>query len=520
MSSHLIATARALLLGLPLLLSSCSLALDSSVKKGIGEGCTADSDCHAAKCLMSTISLNEGSGICSIRCNVNEDCPSPSQCVKQQCHLPLTVGVAMTGVPSDLEGWTVAHNDSLQATSEALGYLKLERLFGLTPGNVLKEVKDLATRNQVVVGNTVDYGDDFVAAGQLFPEKKFLVVNDGVRYNYPGQTPNFSTYWVHREQAWYIAGKVAASGRKRLGVISAFINPDTVRDVNAFALGAQSVNPAIKVEVRHMGFWFDINTLPTYEYPVGSGTKYYREEYLARLMWESGVEVIAHIGNTQRSVKLIDQLMTQNPTRMPKVWTYANDVKSGCKDSTGSLFPTCIGSIYENWTPIYTRIFDQIHRGVYSATTFEMDIDDTADTSVGVSINPKGPADDLATRALMQELARSRNPGPRYRVFQGPYDINGQRDKEQNGLPDVTQKVLSGETLSDAELATMCWYVKGVVEKTKLSDPMSADKDALVPGGLIPGSITPNSSQPKPPDSEDKLVIPSGLNWECRKNSF
>ena len=76
------------------------------------------------------------------------------------------------------------------------------------------------------------------------------------------------------------------------------------------------------------------------------------------------------------------------------------------------------------------------------------------------------------------------------------------------------------ETLSDAELATMCWYVKGVVEKTKLSDPMSVDKDALVPGGLIPGSTTPNSSQPKPPDSEDKLVIPSGLNWECRKNSF
>ena len=80
--------------------------------------------------------------------------------------------------------------------------------------------------------------------------------------------------------------------------------------------------------------------------------------------------------------------------------------------------------------------------------------------------------------------------------------------------------MLSGETLSDSELATMCWYVKGVVEKTKLSDPMSADKDALVPGGLIPGSITPNSSQPKPPDSEDKLVIPSGLNWECRKNLF
>lgn len=520
MSSRSLTTKTLLLTGYVIMQAACSLTADTSVKKGIGESCIADTDCQAAKCLMSSVAPEDKSGVCSIRCAVNEDCPSPSQCIKQQCQLPLSVGVAMTGFPGDLEGWTVAHNDSLQATSDALGYLRLEKLFGLTPGNVLKEVKDLASRNQVVVGNTVDYGDDFVSAAQLYPDKKFLVVNDGVRYSYPGQTPNFSTYWVHREQAWYIAGKVAATGRKRLGVISAFINPDCVRDVNAFALGAQSVNPSIKVEVRHMGFWFDINTQPTYEYPVGSGTKYYREEYLTRLMYESGVEVIAHIGNTQRSVKLIDQLMAQNPTKTPKVWTFANDVKSGCKDSSGSFFPTCIGSIYENWTPIYTRIFDQIHRGVYKDITVEMDIDDTDNTSVGVAINPKGPGDELATRALMQELARSQNPGPRQRVFMGPYEVTGQRDKEFNGLPDVNQKVLSGETLSDTELARMCWFVKGVVEKTKLNDPSSPDRDALVPGGLLPGSTVVDSLAQKPADSEDKLVIPSGLHWECKKNSF
>lgn len=520
MSSRRINTRTLLLTGCVLFHAACSLAVDTSVKKGIGESCIADTDCQAAKCLLSSIEPEDKNGVCSIRCAANEECPSPSLCIKQQCQLAMNVGVAMTGFPGELEGWTVAHNDALQATSDLLGYLRLEKLFGLTPGSVAKEVKDLASRNQVIVGNTVDYGDDFVNAAKAFPDKRFLVVNDGVRYTYDGATPNFSTYWVHREQAWYIAGKVAATGRSRLGVISAFINPDCVRDVNAFTLGAQSVNPAIKVEVRHIGFWFDVNTSPTYEYPVGSGVKYYREEYLTRLMWESGVEVIAHIGNTQRSVKLIDQLMMQNPTRNPKVWTFANDVKSGCKDSAGSYFPTCIGSIYENWMPIYTRIFDQIHRGVYATPTIELDIDGTDNTSVGVSINPKGPGDELATRALIQELARATNPGPRQRVFMGPYEVTGQRDKEFNGLPDVTQKVLAGETLSDTELARMCWFVKGVVEKTKLSDPMSADKDALVPGGLLPGSTVVDSLAQKPSDSEDKLVVPSGLHWECKKNSF
>jgi simple sugar transport system substrate-binding protein len=520
MSSHFFATTRALLLGIPLVLASCSLALDSSIKKGIGESCVADSDCQAAKCLLSSVSPGDTNGVCSIHCSVDQDCPSPSACVKQQCQMSLSVGVAMTGFPSDLEGWTVAHNDALQATSDALGYLKLEKKLGLTPGNVLNDVKDLASRNRVLVGNTVDYGDDFVAAAKLFPDKKFLVVNDGVRYDYPGRTPNFSTYWVHREQGWYIAGKVAASiGKARLGVISAFINPDTVRDVNAFTLGARSVNPNIVVEVRHMGFWFDINTQPTYFYPK-TGKTYYREEYLTQLMFESNVEVIAHIGNTQRSVKLIDQLMAASPTRLPKAWTFANDVKSGCKDSTGSYYPTCSGAIYENWTPIYTRIFDQIHRGVYTASTVEMDVDGTDNTPLGVSINPKGPGDDLATRALIQALARSQNPGPRQRIFVGPYEINGQRDVDVNGLPDSVQKVASGEALSDSERARMCWYVKGVVEKTKLNDPSSPDKDALVPGGLLPGTTTPNTLQGIPPDTEDKIVLPTGLSWKCKENSF
>jgi hypothetical protein len=149
-----------------------------------------------------------------------------------------------------------------------------------------------------------------------------------------------------------------------------------------------------------------------------------------------------------------------------------------------------------------------------------MDMDGTDDTSVGVSINPKGPGDDLATRARMQTLAKSQNPGPRYRVFSGPYDINGQRDKDGNGIPDSVQKMGAGETVNDTELARMCWFVKGVVEKTKLNDPKSPDRDALVPGGLLPGTNTPNTLQPYVTETEDKLVLPTGLSAKCKENSF
>ena len=72
--------------------------------------------------------------------------------------------------------------------------------------------------------------------------------------------------------------------------------------------------------------------------PSGSGVKYYREEQLTRLMW--GIRRGGDCAHRKhvRSVKLIDQLMMQNPDEELKVWTFANDVKSGCKDSVRIVF--------------------------------------------------------------------------------------------------------------------------------------------------------------------------------------
>ncbi len=62
-----------------------------------------------------------------------------------------------------------------------------------------------------------------------------------------------------------------------------------------------------------------------------------------------------------------------------------------------------------------------------------------------------------------------------------PYDVNGPRDKDSNGLPDGTPTMLTGEILTDRERARMCWLVQSVVEKTSLSDPLCADKPAMCP---------------------------------------
>lgn len=501
-----------------LLAAGCSATAKSDVASGLGSPCQSDEQCQASKCTFPTGETKATGGICTIACGGDSDCPTGTVCAKSLCQVPLTVGVALTGNVTELEGWTFAHVQGLDQAASELGYVKLDKRFGLIPGNVLEDIKDIAKNNQIVIGNTVDYIPDFQRAAQATPDRNFVCIDDGV---FMTGSANFTTYWIYRAQAWYAAGKVAANiAQNRLGVISAFINPETVADVNAFTLGARTVKPNIVVEVRHMGFWFDINDAPVYTYTHTNGMsrQYFREEYLAALMVDSGCEVIAHIGNTQRTVRLIEKLRSQGLAKNTQ-YSFANDNQRGYLDGAGNAIPSCVGSIYENWQPLYRDLFESYHRGTFNPfKSLYYDIDDTENSPTGVSINPIGPGDSIAARKIVQDLARSRNPSARQRVLMGPYMTNGQRDRNYDGIPDAVQNVGSGELIEVAEASKMCWYVNGVVEKSVLNDPLSADRPALVPGGLMPGATQPGSRVPYP--AEDTLVIPSGLSGQCLANTF
>jgi hypothetical protein len=81
------------------------------------------------------------------------------------------------------------------------------------------------------------------------------------------------------------------------------------------------------------------------------------------------------------------------------------------------------------------------------------------------------------------------------------------------------QEVTVVAPLQDEEIARMCFFVEGVVEKATLNDPKSADQPAMVPGGLIPGSSSADSAAPVVGDSVDKLMLPVGQSANCRKNA-
>lgn len=503
---------------LPLvLLSGCSLATDTTVRAGLGKPCVSNSDCAGAICQKGSVLKEPEAGICSLTCSSDADCLEGTICATQYCQVPLTVGLTVPANPAPSDAWSLTFADGVMKAAAELPYVRLDRMFVPTPlANSLDSVRSLAQRNQLVIGHELEYLPNLTILATENPASSFLGVSAANPYTLPDNPSNLGQFYLHIEEAYFIAGRLAAkSSAKRLGVIAGVIGPESIRNVNAFALGARQEKPGIVIEVRHLGYSFDTAATPTYSY---AGTMYFREEYLARLLWEAGAEVVLDMSHrNDRARKLLQTLDTMRP-----VLSMISHVPFGTGDLDPSIEKSVLAGVLESWKPVSMILLEQIHRGrVSSAAKVGFDITEGDSPPFTISVNRNARTgldrDDDAV-FFIRELANSREPAWQ-KIWNGPYKINGQRDQDSNGIPDQTQEVATVGGLDAAEISQMCFFVEGVVEKKTLNDPLSADQPALVPGGLVPLSTAAESAVPVVADAIDKLVLPIGQSSNCRKNA-
>ena len=71
--------------------------------------------------------------------------------------------------------------------------------------------------------------------------------------------PNFAPFTAKYWQGTYLMGMAAASltKSKKLGCVGAFAIPELITSINAFMLGAKSVDPEIEMSVVWVNSWFD-----------------------------------------------------------------------------------------------------------------------------------------------------------------------------------------------------------------------------------------------------------------------
>jgi simple sugar transport system substrate-binding protein len=115
-------------------------------------------------------------------------------------------------------------------------------------------IRDLATQgNKVIFATSFGFGDSMAKVAKDFPDVYF---EHATGYK---TSENMRVYEPRIHEVAYLAGIVAGKMTKTntLGFVASFPIPEVLRNINAFTLGAQSVNPKAKTKVVWVSTWFD-----------------------------------------------------------------------------------------------------------------------------------------------------------------------------------------------------------------------------------------------------------------------
>ncbi len=165
----------------------------------------------------------------------------------------LKVAVVYIGVPGDV-GWTYQHDQGIAQLEAELG-ITVTRLENIPEGAEATTAFDklAADGYNLIFGTSFGYMDPMLEVAAKYPAA-CLQHNTGYK-----TAANMGTFFGAAEEARYLSGIAAGAASKsgKLGYVAAFPIPEVVRGLNAFTLGAQSVNPKATVQVAWTSTWFD-----------------------------------------------------------------------------------------------------------------------------------------------------------------------------------------------------------------------------------------------------------------------
>jgi basic membrane protein A len=188
----------------------------------------------------------------------------------------LKVALILSG-PANDQGWNAV---ALQGLKESEAKFGIEATYAENVAVADSEAAfmDYAAQGyDLVIGHGFQYGDPAARVSKKFPKARFMAIEAN------SQSENMASYVIACEQAGYLMGVLAASMSKtgKVGMVGGVEQPSIVKVVEAYKLGARSVNPKIEVFTAYLGSFTDVN--------LG------KEAALA--MAGRGADVLSHIAN-------------------------------------------------------------------------------------------------------------------------------------------------------------------------------------------------------------------------------
>jgi basic membrane protein A len=322
-------------------------------------------------------------------------------------------------------GWTQAHNNGREAAATALGD-NLESTYkeNVPEGPETAQVIDDLVKdgNTVIFATSYGFKDAMQAASKKYPEVKFVqATGDDITINGASSvSPNYDEYWGAGEDTQYLAGMAAGAATKNnvIGVEAPFPIPEIIRQINGFALGAQSVNPDATVKVVWTKSWFD---------PAA-------ERQAAESLVASGVDVLFSHQDSPTAGEVAK----------------ANDIPWVGYDSDQSkAYPSVwLTTATYNWGPYYTEKLNSIRDGKWSQENYYGTIGDEFTTMA-----PFGSIVSAESKSAIESEQAKAASTKRFGWYWGLADREDQDGKVQ---------IKKGQTLTLKDLYTMSYFVKGI----------------------------------------------------------
>jgi simple sugar transport system substrate-binding protein len=327
----------------------------------------------------------------------------------------LKVGFIYIGPPGDM-GWTHGHDVARLMIEDQLGD-QAETTFveGVPEGpDAERTIAKLAeTGHKLIFTTSFGYMQPTINVAKRFPDVAFEHATGYMRAD------NVSTYSARFYEGRYVQGVIAGKMSKSniIGYIASYPIPEVVRGINAFLLGAHSVNPDIKVKIVWAYTWLDPG----------------KEADAAKVLMDQGADIITqHTDSTAALQAAAD--------RGVYAFGQASDMIKFAPD-------TQLTAILDIWGLYYVARTKAVLDGTWkSVDTW----DGMGKGMVGMAPFTNMPADVAALATKTMESIRS----GAFHPFTGP--IYNQAGEEV---------VAAGAVADDGTLATMNFYVQGVDDK-------------------------------------------------------
>ncbi len=315
-------------------------------------------------------------------------------------------------------GWTFQHDQGRKYLEEVMGE-KVETTFveNVSAGAEAERVfEDLAQKGyDVIFGTSFGFMDPMVKVAQRHPDVYFEHCS-GYK-----TTDNLNNYLGRMYQPRYLAGMIAGSmtDNDLIGMVAAHPIPEVIREINAFALGARSVNPDATVKVIWSNTWYD---------PA-------KEKDAAMSLLEAGADVLAQYQDSPA--------VGQAAQEEGAFWIGSNS------DMRRFAPEAYLTSTVWDWGYYYVDTVREIRNGSWTVDEYWGGIDEGIAGLAPISDKVPHEVEARVLNKQRQLLAGHLD------VFKGPI-------RDQEG----TVRIAEGEVPDRETLWAMDWFVEGVEGST------------------------------------------------------